>query len=36
MYFEQLIKDLNENNTLDKCFSTIINPFSLYFLCDHY
>ena len=36
MYFEQLIKELNENSTLDKCLSSIINPFSLYYLCDHY
>ncbi len=36
MYYERLIKDLNENNTMDKCLSSIINPFSLYYLCDHY
>jgi hypothetical protein len=36
MYYEQLIKDLNKNITIDKCLSTIINPFSLYYLCDHY
>ena len=36
MYYERLIKDLHENNTIDKYLSTIINPFSLYYLCDHY
>lgn len=36
MYFERLIKELSVNNTLEKCLSTIINPFSLYYLCDHY
>ena len=36
MYYERLIQELNENNTIDKCLSSIINPFSLYYLCDHY
>jgi hypothetical protein len=36
MYYERLINILKENNTYDTCLSTIINPFSLYFLCDHY
>ena len=36
MYYEKLIKELNENNTFDRCLSKIINPFSLYYLCDHY
>jgi hypothetical protein len=36
MYYEKLIKDLHENNTIDKCLSSIINPLSLYYLCDHY
>jgi hypothetical protein len=36
MYYEELIKELRENNTFEKCLSTIINPFSLYYLCDHY
>ena len=36
MYYEQLIKHLHESNSFNKCISTIINPFSLYYLCDHY
>jgi hypothetical protein len=36
MYYERLKKDLSENFTIDNCLSTIINPFSLYYLCDHY
>jgi hypothetical protein len=36
MYYERLIKDLSENLTIDNCLATIINPFSLYYLCDHY
>jgi hypothetical protein len=36
MYYEKLIKDLHEKNTLDTCLSSIINPFSLYYLCNHY
>lgn len=36
MYHGRLMEELRENNTLNKCLSTIINPFSLYYLCDHY
>jgi len=36
MYYEELIKKLRENNRVDICLSNIINPFSLYYLCDHY
>jgi len=32
MYFEKLLKKINNQNLLEN----IINPFSLYFLCDHY
>ena len=36
MYYAQLIKTLRENNTYETRVSTIINPFSLYYICDHY
>lgn len=36
MYYKQLLQTLSENNTYETCLSTICNPFSLYFLCNHY
>jgi len=36
MYYTELINKLRENNTFENCLATIINPFSLYYLCDHY
>ena len=36
MYYESLCKKLSENKTNEACLSSIINPFSLYYLCDHY
>jgi hypothetical protein len=36
MYFEKLLESLRNDNTEDLLMSKIINPFSLYYLCDHY
>ena len=36
IYFKNLINELEKNNTYDIQLLHIINPFSLYFLCDHF
>jgi hypothetical protein len=36
MYFNELLESLNNENTNAKRMSKIINPFSLYYLCDHF
>jgi hypothetical protein len=35
-YFTNLLDTINKNMTLPSLLQTIINPFSLYFLCDHF
>lgn len=36
MYFNNLIELLKKNNTTEERLKNIINPFSLYYLCNHY
>jgi len=36
MFYNDLLELLSKENTLEKRASKIINPFSLYYLCDHF
>ena len=36
MYYERLLTLLEKNNSYETCMYNIINPFSLYYLCNHY
>jgi hypothetical protein len=36
MYFDKLIETLQVNNTEETRLKQIINPFTLYFICNHY
>jgi hypothetical protein len=36
MYFENMIKELNKDNSYSNKLLHIINPFSPYFMCDHF
>lgn len=36
MLYSELLESLSKENTLEKRTSKIINPFSLYYLCDHF
>jgi hypothetical protein len=36
MNYEELLGEVCRHNTYENCLSLYINPFSLYYLCDHY
>jgi hypothetical protein len=35
-YFEKLIENINNDTTLENLYDKIVNPFSPYFLCNHF